>query len=677
MAVSSIESSVSYAGNNSAVTAYVVPFKFEAASHLTVIVTDEDGVREELTLDSDYSVTGANNDAGGEIVTDVAVPATSTVLIERHTPPTNPTDWNDAQTWRAATLEGNFDRLSMAIIDLDNRQQGGFARTVRVPAGETLSQLAATASRLGKYLGFDPDTGDIRLVSAATILAESGGAPDGVGLPPGGLPGQGLRKSSAADADADWGWHGSILIMGPGIDYTGATDSTAAVHELIADAKAAGIYRGEFLAGTLKVNLAETDGTFSLRGQGTALDGVDPPLFARTVLIPDDDTEPVVYFEKANSGGLSDVQIEGSAIGLKVGNGSLFAGISATFKRIRVIDCDIGVQTNFCVGLLFEHVHCNYCGWGWQLLKLSDTCQLKSCGANYWTTGGINLVNSAPAVGSIRSLLIIGGEWGNGNGPWIEASSSHAHVHIIAANVESIEHPYLISTDYVSFAFDSVRIDVTGNTDQVSFIRQTAGNAQILINNPIWGGGTPGYLWEGVTGMVPPTAIGHGVDSAVFRWATDNTFASTASTVTVAKARAHGAQAYKTASQAIPTGAYTTVTWGTEVTDTHGCFNPATGLFTVPAGGAGWYAMDASFFMVEANTGEARIAERYNGSAGTIKGNLLNYPAYKMISGIWQRYLNAGDTWGCAIWHDRGSDSNVYGSGSGIEGGISIVKISP
>ena len=83
MAVQSETSSVAYVGNNSSVTPYVVTFKFFADAHLKVTVTDADGLETVLELTTDFTVTGAGEDEGGEIVTVDAWDNTHTITIKR------------------------------------------------------------------------------------------------------------------------------------------------------------------------------------------------------------------------------------------------------------------------------------------------------------------------------------------------------------------------------------------------------------------------------------------------------------------------------------------------------------------------------------------------------------------------------------------------------------------
>jgi hypothetical protein len=84
MSISTANSSISYVGNASASTPYVVNFPFFDATDLTVYVTTASGVVSTLTP-SQFSVTGGAG-SNGNVVTTAAVPATSTVTITRNVP---------------------------------------------------------------------------------------------------------------------------------------------------------------------------------------------------------------------------------------------------------------------------------------------------------------------------------------------------------------------------------------------------------------------------------------------------------------------------------------------------------------------------------------------------------------------------------------------------------------
>ena len=114
MSVTSETASVSYTGNNSTVTAYTVPFKFYAASHLLVTkIVTATGVETVLAPTSGFTATGMGNDAGGSIKTVAAVDNTHTIRIERQIPLTQLTVFSEGQRIPNKVLEKSLDWAAM------------------------------------------------------------------------------------------------------------------------------------------------------------------------------------------------------------------------------------------------------------------------------------------------------------------------------------------------------------------------------------------------------------------------------------------------------------------------------------------------------------------------------------------------------------------------------------
>jgi hypothetical protein len=128
MSVQSETNRISYVGNNSTVTAYQVPFYFFANADLVVVVTTSAGVDTTLTLNTDYTVTGAGNEAGGSLTTAAAVPASSTVTIYREIDITQDVSLIENGDLPAETLEQALDRLTMIAQQTDRASK----RAIRV-----------------------------------------------------------------------------------------------------------------------------------------------------------------------------------------------------------------------------------------------------------------------------------------------------------------------------------------------------------------------------------------------------------------------------------------------------------------------------------------------------------------------------------------------------------------
>jgi len=118
-----------YTGDNST-TAFSFPYLFYSDSHLKVYL---DGVLKTIT--THYTVTGAENPAGGT-VTFLTAPGTGVeVVIQRVVPLTQETDLENFDGNPADVTETQFDLLAM----VDQQLSEQVARTISVPLGTTLT----------------------------------------------------------------------------------------------------------------------------------------------------------------------------------------------------------------------------------------------------------------------------------------------------------------------------------------------------------------------------------------------------------------------------------------------------------------------------------------------------------------------------------------------------------
>jgi hypothetical protein len=149
MSVQSETSRVSYVGNNSTVTPYVVPFYFLNSGDVVIVATTSAGVDTTLVAVTDYALTGEGDEGGGEFTTVAAVPATSTVTVYRDVAATQLTEYEEADTFPAASHERALDKLTMLV-------QGAIRSVGRClnfrESDGTTSPIAKAATSL---LGFD------------------------------------------------------------------------------------------------------------------------------------------------------------------------------------------------------------------------------------------------------------------------------------------------------------------------------------------------------------------------------------------------------------------------------------------------------------------------------------------------------------------------------------------
>jgi|GEM_PF-2891469 len=106
-----------YAGNASPVTAYIIPFRFDAASWVKVTVKNALGEITDLEQVTDYTLGGNGASGTGTFTTVAAVPATSTVTVYRETPGIQTLSLPPNTPLPATAMEAALDRLAMAAAD--------------------------------------------------------------------------------------------------------------------------------------------------------------------------------------------------------------------------------------------------------------------------------------------------------------------------------------------------------------------------------------------------------------------------------------------------------------------------------------------------------------------------------------------------------------------------------
>lgn len=133
MTVSTTESRIGYNGNG-ATTAFAFPYRFLTNADLVVTLVRADTTQVVQTLNTDYTVTGAGDDAGGT-VTMVVPPATGQQLvIVRDVPLTQETDYISGDPFPAESHETALDKLTMISQRLNNL----ISRSIRLSDADLL-----------------------------------------------------------------------------------------------------------------------------------------------------------------------------------------------------------------------------------------------------------------------------------------------------------------------------------------------------------------------------------------------------------------------------------------------------------------------------------------------------------------------------------------------------------
>jgi hypothetical protein len=157
MSISTSDSSISYVGNNSTSTPYVVNYPFFDASDLKVYSVTS-GTSTLLALTTNYTVTGGNGSTGS-IVTTAAIPATSTVIITRDVPYTQLTSLTTGDRLPAASLEKALDKVTMQAQQLSRN---------------TIPDTASTAGSSPYVLGLSTTGGSPSWVSQSAAAIADG-----------------------------------------------------------------------------------------------------------------------------------------------------------------------------------------------------------------------------------------------------------------------------------------------------------------------------------------------------------------------------------------------------------------------------------------------------------------------------------------------------------------------
>lgn len=153
MTVSSTTARVSYSGNGST-TAFAVSFYFLASSHLKVTRRAANGTETVLVLNTDYTVTGAGNPAGGTVTMTTAPATGQTLVIQRNVPLTQEVDYQPNDPFPAESHEQALDKLTMEAQQLNE----AIGRSIKLSPTNTMTTTefsVGAADRANKVLSFD------------------------------------------------------------------------------------------------------------------------------------------------------------------------------------------------------------------------------------------------------------------------------------------------------------------------------------------------------------------------------------------------------------------------------------------------------------------------------------------------------------------------------------------
>ena len=181
MAVTTTISKITYTGNGTT-TSFSIPFKFVDDSH--IVVKNLTTTTETTWVDgTDYTLSGAGNDAGGTLTATAAPAATETLLIYRTVPLLQELDLVLTGSFNSQNVEDRFDLLYMLVQQLGEGiapGSGNVSKQLKFPDQDDTSldaTLPIAADRANKVLTFDangePTATDIALSALGNLTGPS------------------------------------------------------------------------------------------------------------------------------------------------------------------------------------------------------------------------------------------------------------------------------------------------------------------------------------------------------------------------------------------------------------------------------------------------------------------------------------------------------------------------
>ena len=160
---------IQYQGNGTNTT-FAYPFYVIEADDITVILTDGNGVETVQTLNTDYSVTGAGNESGGNVIFASAPSGTETVTIVRDVEITQETDYVANDPFPAATHEAALDKLTM----IAQQHKEALDRTIKLPRSASSSvNTELPPPEAMKVIGWDSGGQNLTSYGISAITVES------------------------------------------------------------------------------------------------------------------------------------------------------------------------------------------------------------------------------------------------------------------------------------------------------------------------------------------------------------------------------------------------------------------------------------------------------------------------------------------------------------------------
>lgn len=154
MTVAALPSTITYI-EDGATVAFAVPFRFKAASDLTV-KRYVGAAGSTLAYGVDYSATGGETDAGGTLTVGLAGAAGALLIIARRTARSQPMIYTTNDRFPAKSHEEALDRLTLIAQEVGDQSDDVAARALTVLPGQSLAPINKSAF-VGKFFAGAPD----------------------------------------------------------------------------------------------------------------------------------------------------------------------------------------------------------------------------------------------------------------------------------------------------------------------------------------------------------------------------------------------------------------------------------------------------------------------------------------------------------------------------------------
>lgn len=258
-------------------------------------------------------------------------------------------------------------------------------------------------------------------------------------------------------------------VLDYGADNTGVADSTTAVNDALAAAKASTLTRTVFFPpGTYKFNVDVPEGVQVL-GCGTALQSDSPSGQHQTICIPADDSLPCFWVKYGTGQSIKGMAFEGNgngtsvaAIKIMTATGAAYGGMGVVCEQLFVSGFTRGIETKNANMLRFVNCTMTACGTG-AYVYATDTTIFENC--SLWDNVTLGLYGNRT-----RGLKIIGGDQGQQAVPLMDFENSGT-VEIANIHVEGMTGSHIIKVSNVELhTHDCSWLGTTANQ---AWIRKT------------------------------------------------------------------------------------------------------------------------------------------------------------------------------------------------------------